>query len=110
MAIRSEPMRYFIIIVFLGSCTDCCPAQTPLPGKLVSLQLESTLVPGPAAVDVLLPPGYEQYSEPVPLLIWLIVGSQGLVFCRLRYAMAMDRNSWTLCCSASAAKDTTYAP
>tara|TARA_B100001123_G_scaffold263384_1_gene293291 strand:- start:229 stop:423 length:195 start_codon:yes stop_codon:yes gene_type:complete len=46
-------------------------------GKLLNLQLETTLVPSPASVDVLLPPGYEQFNDPIPLFIWLHGGSSG---------------------------------
>ena len=84
-------MRYFIVVMILGSCIDCCPAQTPPPGKLVNLQLESTLVPSPAAVDVLLPPGYEQFSEPVPLLIWLHGGTSGKDYLENRMRPFIER-------------------
>lgn len=84
-------MRYFIVVMILGSCIDCCLAQTPPPGKLVNLQLESTLVPTPAAVDVLLPPGYEQFSEPVPLLIWLHGGTSGKDYLENRMRPFIER-------------------
>ncbi len=74
-------MRCLIVFVIFGRCFSDCQAQTPPPpGKLVSLQIETTLVPSPATVDVLSPPGYEQLSEPVPLFIWLHGGTSGKDF------------------------------
>jgi S-formylglutathione hydrolase len=74
-------MRYLIVFAILVSNFSYCQAQTPPPpGKLLNLQIETTLVPNPAAVDVLLPPGYEQFSKPVPLFIWLHGGTSGKDF------------------------------
>lgn len=71
-------MRYLIACTILASCCSLCRAEnSPPPGKLVSLKIETTLVPSPATVDVLLPPGYERLSNPVPLLIWLHGGTSG---------------------------------
>ncbi len=49
----------------------------PPSGSLLNLKLETTLVPSPAAVDVLLPPGYAELNSPLPLFIWLHGGSSG---------------------------------
>jgi len=74
-------MRYQIFSAILVGTFSYCQAQTPPPpGKLINLQIETTLVPKPAAVDVLLPPGYEQFSKPVPLFIWLHGGTSGKNF------------------------------
>ncbi len=71
-------MRYLTALAILGSSLSCGQAQTPPPpGKLVKLRITSTLVPSPAALDVLLPPGYEQLSQPMPLFIWLHDGISG---------------------------------
>jgi len=74
-------MRILMVFTILGSSFTYGQAQTPPPpGKLANLQIETTLVPSPAAVDVLLPPGYEQFSKPVPLFIWLHGGTSGKDF------------------------------
>lgn len=71
-------MRYLIFLVVCSNLIASCLAQTrPQPGKLLSIDLETELVPSPAAIDVLLPPGYEHYTQPVPLLIWLHGGTSG---------------------------------
>lgn len=70
-------MRYLVLFVILGVSVSTCCAQTPPPGRLSQLQIETTLVPGPATVDVLLPPEYEQASKPFPLFIWLHGGTSG---------------------------------
>lgn len=74
-------MHYLILIAMLVSSFSYCQAQSPPPpGQLIHLQIETTLVPSPAAVHVLLPPGYEQLSDPVPLLIWLHGGTSGKAY------------------------------
>lgn len=81
VAIRSGPMRYLMVFTILGSSFTYGQARTPPPpGKLINLEIKTTLVPSPAAVDVLLPPGYEQFSKPVPLFIWLHGGTSGKGF------------------------------
>jgi pimeloyl-ACP methyl ester carboxylesterase len=52
-------------------------ADPPDAGTLLNLELETTLVPSPTAVDVLLPPGYDDFTEPIPHLLWLHGGSSG---------------------------------
>ena len=74
-------MRYLVVFAILVSrCSDCQAQTPPPPGKLIHLKIETTLVPNPAAVDVLLPPGYEQFSKPVPVFIWLHGGTSGKDF------------------------------
>jgi len=70
-------MRILFTFAIIFSISSTCQAQTPQQGKLISLLLESKLVPSPAPVDVLLPPGYEQFTKPVPLFIWLHGGTSG---------------------------------
>jgi len=71
-------MRYVILLTVLSGSISDCRAESPLPtGKLISHQIKTTLVPSPAAVDVLLPPGYERFTQPVPLFIWLHGGTSG---------------------------------
>ncbi len=74
---RGESMRNLILIAILSGRFSTCSAQTPPQGRLAQLQIETTLVPSPATVDVLLPPGYEQSSKPLPLFIWLHGGTSG---------------------------------
>ncbi|MDP6931132.1 MAG: alpha/beta hydrolase-fold protein [Planctomycetota bacterium] len=57
--------------------TPATAQEVPTSSRLVNLQLETTLVPSPASVDILLPPGHEQLTEPIPLFIWLHGGSSG---------------------------------
>jgi S-formylglutathione hydrolase len=64
-------------ILLLAGLLLTLNAHAELAGKLLHLQLETTLVPSPASVDVLLPPGYDEQSEPIPLFIWLHGGSSG---------------------------------
>lgn len=71
-------MRY--LLIFTCTAISCCYSDEggpPAPGRLINLRIDTTLVPGPAAVDVLLPPGYDTVSEPLPLLIWLHGGTSG---------------------------------
>ncbi|TWU05166.1 putative esterase [Symmachiella macrocystis] len=70
-------MRYLVLFVILGVSASTCSGQTALPGKLDQLKIKTTLVSNPATVDVLLPPGYEQASQPFPLFIWLHGGTSG---------------------------------
>ena len=70
-----------IISIVLCISTTALAADPPQSGKLVKLQLETTLVPSPAAVDVLLPPGYDRLTEPVPLFIWLHMPQTGRMKC-----------------------------
>lgn len=70
-------MRILLVFIAFSLTTTGVAGTSPESGKLIKLQLETTLVPTPAAVDVLLPPGYDQLSEPVPLFIWLHGGSSG---------------------------------
>ena len=43
-------------------------AQADIPsGKLIHLTLHTTLVPEPAAVDVLIPPSYDDLPERIPV-------------------------------------------
>ncbi len=74
---KEQRMRILPAIITLCSTTTALVANPPPSGKLVKLQLETTLVPTPAAVDVLLPPDYDRLSERVPLFIWLHGGSSG---------------------------------
>ncbi len=77
-------MHCLIVLIGLASAVSnsasCDAEPPPASGKLLNIQLETTLVPSPASVDVLLPPGYGQFSEPVPLLIWLHGGTSGKDF------------------------------
>ncbi len=70
-------MRVLMTMLTLSLSASHIHAQSPPSGNLIPLQIETTLVPSPAAVDVLLPPGYEQLTEPVPLFIWLHGGTSG---------------------------------
>ncbi|MCA9028132.1 MAG: prolyl oligopeptidase family serine peptidase [Planctomycetaceae bacterium] len=70
-------MRGLIILLVLSVCHSLTQAQSSPTGNLVQLRIETKLVPSPAVVDVLLPPDYEQLSEPVPLLVWLHGGTSG---------------------------------
>ena len=70
-------MRVFVVLVTLCIAAEEVSAQTPHSGKLIPVQIETALVPSPAAVDVLLPPGYDDLTEPVPLMIWLHGGTSG---------------------------------
>ena len=70
-------MRYFFLILIITVQQSLVLAESPPAGKLLHLQLETTLVPSPTAVDVLLPPGYDQLTKPIPLFIWLHGGTSG---------------------------------
>lgn len=74
-------MRFIIVLTIL-SCfvTDSVAQTTPASGTLLNLRLETTLVPSPAELDVLLPPGYDELTEPVPLFLWLHGGTSGKNF------------------------------
>ncbi len=71
-------MRVLTGCILLAGCLLVESVEgAPPAGRLLNLQLESDLVPSPAAVDVLLPPGYDELSEPVPLFLWLHGGTSG---------------------------------
>lgn len=74
-------MHYLLFCMILGSeLSDSRLLESPPPGRLVHIALETQLVPSPASVDILLPPGYEELTEPVPLFIWLHGGTSGKGF------------------------------
>ena len=87
ISIHSFPSRYSslpntririgLVMVAMTGFLLFYAAHAQPSGKLLNLQLETTLVPSPASVDVLLPPGYEQFNDPIPLFIWLHGGSSG---------------------------------
>lgn len=71
-------IQTILIVAGVGIYLDSCQAEVAVPtGKLINLQIETALVPNPAAVDVLLPPGYKNNSKPLPLFIWLHGGTSG---------------------------------
>jgi esterase/lipase superfamily enzyme len=71
-------MRFFILTILVCCMRAPCQAEESVPqGKMINLSIETTLVPSPAAVDVLLPPGHSQTSEPLPVMIWLHGGTSG---------------------------------
>lgn len=47
------------------------------PGIFRNIKIETTLVPSPATIDILLPPDYENLTSPIPLFIWLHGGTSG---------------------------------
>ena len=49
---------------------------------LLTINLDTTLVPSPVAVDVLLPPNYEDDNSRLPLIIWLHGGTSGKNYLR----------------------------
>jgi len=63
--------------VLAGGAANAADEAAPPAGRLIHLALETKLVPGPAAVDVLLPPNYEQADQPLALMIWLHGGTSG---------------------------------
>ncbi len=68
------------LLILLAPHSSCCQTtgQRSTPrGRLINLRLETKLVPSPAAIDILLPPGYSQAGEPLPLFIWLHGGTSG---------------------------------
>ncbi len=71
-------MRCFLFVLILaGVCADGHAQTKPPAGRLLNLQIDTKLVPGPAAVDVLLPPEYDKSSDALPLFIWLHGGTSG---------------------------------
>lgn len=86
-------MRYFFLaFAVVWCCADKIPAQTTTPaGELRHLKLDTKLVPGPVAVDLLLPPGYAQATRPLPLMIWLHGGRSGKDYLENRLRPHVER-------------------
>jgi len=59
--------------------------------RLIHAELATELVPSPAKFDVLLPPGYDNIKEPVPLLLWLHGGSSGVNHLERRIRTHLER-------------------
>ena len=57
--------------------------------------METELVPGPAKFDVLLPPGYESIPGPLPLVVWLHGGGNGVGHLERRIRDDVER-AWEL--------------
>jgi S-formylglutathione hydrolase len=74
---RTFVMLFLIAILASLSASTAEESETP-KGTLVHGELATELVPSPAAFDVLLPPGYDDINDPMPLLVWLHGGSSGV--------------------------------
>mgnify|MGYP002622908090 CR=1 FL=1 len=71
-------MRYLVLVATVLLHTGHARAESsPAQGELLQLRIASDLVPSPVAVDVLVPPGYEEFTDPVPLFLWLHGGTSG---------------------------------
>ena len=74
---RTSTVRsLFLLLLICGA--SMVGAQEAQKSRLIHAEMETDLVPSPAKFDVLLPPGYESISEPLPLLVWLHGGSSGV--------------------------------
>lgn len=89
--LECDHMRVLMTVLALSLSASGSRAQTPITGELVPVQIESTLVPSPASVDVLLPPGYDELTEPVPLMVWLHGGTSGKDYLAQRLRSHVER-------------------